>query len=53
MMKTVRIVGGIEPESTVEYYRMIIASYQEQTRDGSYTPIIINSIDLNRRRRPA
>ena len=45
MMMTIRMVGGIEPESTVEYYRMIIGSYQEQTRGGSYPPIIINSID--------
>ncbi|MDT5269955.1 MAG: aspartate racemase [Acidobacteriota bacterium] len=52
MMKTVGIVGGIEPESTVEYYRMIVASYQDQIKAGSYPPIIMNSIDLNRRRRP-
>jgi aspartate/glutamate racemase len=24
-MKTLGIVGGIEPESTIEYYRLIIA----------------------------
>jgi len=32
-MKTVAMVGGIGPESTVEYYRLIIASHQEQARD--------------------
>jgi aspartate racemase len=47
-MKTVGIIGGIAPESTVEYYRLIIASYREQVQDGSYPPIIINSIDLKR-----
>lgn len=49
-MKTVGIIGGIGPESTVEYYRLIIAAYREQTQDGSYPQIIINSIDLNRMR---
>ncbi len=47
-MKTVGIIGGIGPESTVEYYRLIIASYREQKQDGSYPPIIINSIDLKK-----
>jgi len=47
-MKTVGIIGGIGPESTVEYYRSIIASYREQTRDGSYPPVIINSIDMTK-----
>jgi len=47
-MKTVGIVGGIGPESTIEYYRSIVASYREQKRDGSYPSILINSIDLTR-----
>jgi aspartate racemase len=47
-MKTVGIIGGIGPESTVEYYRFIIASYREQKKDGSYPLIIINSIDLQK-----
>lgn len=47
-MKTVGIIGGIGPESTIEYYRLIIASYREQVRDGSYPKIIINSIDLKK-----
>ena len=47
-MKTVGIIGGIGPESTVEYYRSIIASYHQQNRDGSYPSILINSIDLNK-----
>jgi aspartate racemase len=48
MTKTAGIVGGIGPESTVEYYRLIIASYREQQPDGSYPSIIINSIDLKK-----
>ena len=47
-MKTVGIIGGIGPESTVEYYRLMIASYREQKQDGSYPSIMINSIDLKK-----
>src|SRR5436190_6128608 len=46
-MKTVGIIGGIGPESTIEYYRFIIESYRQKKRDGSYPAIIINSVDLN------
>jgi aspartate racemase len=45
-MKTVGIIGGVGPESTIDYYRMIIAAYRERKPDGSYPPIIINSVDL-------
>jgi aspartate racemase len=45
-MKTVGIVGGIAPESTIQYYRLMIAAYRERKRDGSYPPILINSIDM-------
>ena len=45
-MKTVGIIGGIGPESTVEYYRRIIAGYRERQTDGSYPSIILNSINL-------
>lgn len=47
-MKVLGIIGGIAPESTVEYYRLLIAAYRERVGDGSYPPIIINSIDLKR-----
>src|SRR5260370_36409579 len=47
-MTTVGIVGGLGPESTVDYYRSIMASYRGQKPDGSYPSIVINSIDLNR-----
>jgi aspartate racemase len=47
-MKTVGIIGGIAPESTVAYYRQLIASYREQKPDGSYPSVIINSIDLTK-----
>lgn len=47
-MKTVGIIGGIGPESTIEYHRQIVAAYREQKADGSYPSIIINSVALNR-----
>ncbi|HEV2021545.1 MAG TPA: amino acid racemase [Terriglobales bacterium] len=47
-MKTIGIIGGVGPESTIDYYRRVVAGYREQVRDGSYPPILINSIDLNR-----
>src|SRR5436305_14865583 len=36
------------PESTIEYYRAIIALYHERKRDGSYPQLIINSVDLKK-----
>ncbi len=44
-MKTLGMIGGVGPESTVDYYRELIATYRARTNDGSYPPIIINSID--------
>ena len=49
-MRTLGIIGGIGPESTVDYYRLIVAAYRKQKQDGSYPAIIINSIDLNKLR---
>jgi aspartate racemase len=49
-MKTAGIIGGIGPPSTIEYYRQIIDLYRTRKPDGSYPPLIINSIDLNRMR---
>jgi aspartate racemase len=47
-MKTLGIIGGVGPESTMEYYRTIIALYRERKGDGSYPELIINSIDLKK-----
>jgi aspartate racemase len=47
-MHRLGIVGGIAPESTVDYYRRIIALYQERRPDGHYPELVINSIDLRR-----
>jgi aspartate racemase len=44
---TLGIIGGIAPESTVEYYRTIVALHRERT-GGRYPSILINSIDLKK-----
>ena len=47
-MKTLGIVGGIGPESTVDYYCSLVQKWREQTKDGSAPSIVLNSIDLKR-----
>ena len=47
-MKTAGIVGGIGPESTIEYYRGIVRLYRERNPDGSYPMVVIDSIDAGR-----
>ena len=46
MVRTVGIVGGIAPESTIEYYRQIVDAFHTQSSVGDYPSIIINSINL-------
>ena len=46
-MQPIGIIGGIGPESTVDYYRAMIAAYRERRPDGSYPAILINSIDAS------
>jgi aspartate racemase len=47
-MKTAGLIGGLGPESTIDYYKLIIAAYRERRQDGSYPSLIINSVDLNK-----
>ena len=47
-MKLIGIIGGTGPESTIDYYRLFIATYQRYRPDGSYPPLLINSIDLTK-----
>jgi aspartate racemase len=47
-MNTIGIIGGIAPESTIEYYRLIISSYLEREKSGNYPQIIINSINMKK-----
>jgi aspartate racemase len=48
-VKRLGIIGGLGPESTVDYYQLIVSTYREGTH-GGYPAIIINSIDLNKAR---
>src|SRR6266498_1070833 len=45
-MKILGIIGGLGPESTIDYYGKIIALYRQRTGDGSYPQFIINSINV-------
>jgi aspartate racemase len=47
-IKTLGIIGGIAPGSTIDYYRLVVARYRNMQPDGSYPPVLINSIDLKR-----
>jgi aspartate racemase len=47
-MKILGMIGGLGPESTIDYYKNIIALYRERRRDGSYPEFIINSINLKK-----
>ena len=47
MVKMIGVVGGIGPESTIDYYRLLLTRFRE--RPGLVAPgILINSIDLSR-----
>jgi len=47
-MKTLGIIGGLGPESTIDYYQKIIALYRERTRNGSYPEFIVASVNLRK-----
>ena len=47
-MKSLGLVGGIGPESTIEYYRFILDGYRARVTDGSAPHLIIDSVDVNR-----
>jgi aspartate racemase len=48
IMKTVGIVGGLGPESTIDYYRSIISVYRRKVADRSYPSIVIISLDVDK-----
>jgi aspartate racemase len=43
--KTLGLIGGTGPESTIEYYRLLIAKYRELA-DGNSPRLIINSVNI-------
>jgi aspartate racemase len=49
-MKTIGIVGGMGPESTVDYYRRLITIFQQEHPDYAYPEIVVFSANLNKLR---
>jgi aspartate racemase len=47
-MKTAGIIGGIGPESTIEYYRQILDGYRARQTNPGNPSIIINSVDVHK-----
>ncbi|MDA3810442.1 MAG: amino acid racemase [Spirochaetaceae bacterium] len=45
-MEKVGILGGMGPESTVDYYKNIISGYRTIKKDNQYPQIFINSINM-------
>ena len=45
-MSKIGIIGGMGPESTVDYYQRIIERYRQKVKDGSYPEMIISSLDM-------
>jgi aspartate racemase len=42
------MIGGLGPETTVDYYRSIIARFRVRKPDGGYPHLIINSLNVNK-----
>jgi aspartate racemase len=42
------MIGGLGPESTIDYYRSILARYRARKPDGGYPHILINSLDVDK-----
>ncbi len=45
-MKKIGIIGGIGPESTLDYYRLITGAFHEKQAESGYPEIIIYSANL-------
>jgi aspartate racemase len=46
MHKTIGILGGMSPESTVEYYQVITRTYTARFGDHGYPPVIIYGVSF-------
>jgi aspartate racemase len=51
-VKALGIIGGLGPESTVDYYQTIIRIYRERVGGDVYPQFFINSVDLTTVRDP-
>jgi aspartate racemase len=46
-MKILGMIGGLGPETTVDYYRFILAGFRQRQPTG-YPQMVINSLDVDR-----
>jgi len=46
-MKRIGMIGGFAPESTLDYYKLLIEIYRKEIKDASNPEIIIYSMDVN------
>lgn len=46
-MKKIGLIGGLGPESTVEYYNGIIDAFKNGSGDLNYPEIIIYSVNMS------
>jgi aspartate racemase len=46
--KVLGIIGGVGPESTVDYYRRLLAAWGARRPGGSQPPLVIDSVDMQR-----
>jgi aspartate racemase len=42
------MIGGLGPESTIDYYRSILARYRSRKPGAGYPHVIINSLDVDK-----
>jgi aspartate racemase len=47
-MKTIGIIGGLGPESTIDYYRRLLAVHEERRSGDGAPAIIITSLDVKK-----
>src|SRR5687768_15930566 len=45
-MKKVGLIGGVGPESTIAYYRLLITRYQQAVGTNDFPSVLINSINM-------
>jgi aspartate racemase len=46
-MRTIGMIGGLGPETTIDYYRSIIARYRTRKPNAGYPHFVINSLDVD------
>jgi len=47
-MARIGMIGGFGPESTLDYYRLLIETHRQEVQDGSNPEIVIYSMDVNK-----